>query len=221
MSCLGLFFVFLGVRSSLCHCPVGVRPRPRTLSPRVGQCNCGLWGAWALTEVREVRGLLCGCPGVGVPCVDSVAKGVGAIVAGARGVAAAIAVSLDGVDGSVVMVSSVTGRVVGYLGFDCVLVGLVGRVGLLVVVWRCVWVVLFGSWVPMMASRAFAASPMAFIASMAAAFMASLVSLGSMFWVMAGSTGLTASVVSPLSSVCVSVAPRSSRRSRVWFPSGC
>ena len=23
-------------------------------------------GAWALTEVREVRGLLCGCPGVGV-----------------------------------------------------------------------------------------------------------------------------------------------------------
>ena len=48
------------------HCPVGDRPRPRDVPPWVGRCSCDSWGTWTLMEVREFRGLHCGCPGISV-----------------------------------------------------------------------------------------------------------------------------------------------------------
>ena len=52
-------------------------PRSRGPSPWIACVSFDSWRAWTLTEVREVKGPICRCPGISVSCIDRFANEMG------------------------------------------------------------------------------------------------------------------------------------------------
>ena len=108
-------------------------------APAPGHCTLGLVGATATSGEPGILRRLgrSGASSVGV-LVLVASRGLGVLLPPTQLLSTVLI-------GFVVMVGGVIGHVVGYLSFDCILVGLVGCVGLLLLFSPVSWVVPIGS----------------------------------------------------------------------------